>query len=156
MEAGSMHCEVCGRSIDRPVKSEIEGVMMKVCSRCARFGTVRKDYPPKPAFGKPRGAPRSTGFKKKEKVLECVDDYSDLIRTAREKKEMKREDLGKIMNEKASVIARLESGGMVPDIKLARKIEKALGIKILEVLEDEKVSSSASSSGGLTIGDLIK
>jgi ribosome-binding protein aMBF1 (putative translation factor) len=45
---------------------------------------------------------------------------------------------------------------MVPDIKLARKIEKALGIRILEVWEDEKVSSSDSSSGGMTIGDLIK
>ena len=156
MEAGSVHCEVCGRSIERPVKSEIEGVIMKVCSRCARFGTVKKDYPSKAVAGKPRVAPTSTGFKKKEKVLECVDNYSTLIRTAREKKGMKREDLGRIMNEKASVIARLESRGMVPDIKLARKIEKALGIRILEVWEDEKVSSSDYSSGGMTIGDLIK
>lgn len=151
-----MNCEVCGRSIDRPVKAEIEGVIMKVCGRCARFGTIRKSYPPKAGAGKPKGFAGGLGFKTKEKVLECVDDYKDLIRTAREKKGMKREDLGRIMNEKVSVIARLESGSMVPDIKLARKIEKVLGIKILEVQEDEEVSSSASSSGGLTIGDLIK
>lgn len=151
-----MNCEVCGRSIDRAVKAEIEGVVMKVCTRCARFGTIKKSHPPKARAGMPKGFTGGPTRKTKEKVLECVDDYNDLIRTAREKKGMKREDLGRAMNEKVSVIARLESGTMVPDIKLAKKIENALGIKILEVREDEKVSSSASSSGELTIGDLIK
>lgn len=69
---------------------------------------------------------------------------------------MTREDLGRVMNEKVSVIARLESGTMVPNTKLARKIENILGIKILEVHEGGKVSSSSSSSGGMTIGDLMK
>lgn len=151
-----MNCEVCGRPIDRPVEAEIEGVMVKACGRCARFGTIKRSYPSKAGARKPKRSAGGPGFKAKEKGLECVDDYNDIIRTAREKKGMKREDLGRIMNEKVSVIARLESGTMVPDIKLARKIENALGIKILEAQEDEKVSSSTSSSGGLTIGDLIK
>ena len=152
-----MLCEVCGRGTERPAEAEIEGVIMKVCSGCARFGSVKKSRPPKPAFGRPKRTARGPPFKTKEKELECVDDYNDLIRTAREKKGMKREDLGRTMNEKASVIARLESGTMVPDVKLARKIEKALGIKILELLDDDKeFSDGASSSGGMTIGDLIK
>ncbi len=149
-----MNCEVCGVSIDSPVEADIEGVIMRVCSRCARFGTVKSRRPPEAVHAKPKRV--SAGFKTKVKVLECVDDYNDRIRTAREKKGMTREDLGGIMNEKASVIGRLESGTMVPDIKLARKIEKALGITILELQEEENVSGETSSSGGVTIGDLMK
>lgn len=151
-----MHCEVCGRSIERPMKAEIEGSMMKVCSSCAKFGNARKDRPPRAAFGKSKRAVRSPSFKTRETALECADDYNDTIRAGREKKGMKREDLGRMINEKASVIARLESGSMVPDTKLARKIEKALGVKILGRMEEEEVTGRVSSSGGMTIGDLIK
>jgi putative transcription factor len=151
-----MRCEVCGRAIDRSVEAEIEGVIMKVCSKCVRFGSAKVSRAPKPAFRKPKRVPGGRTFKPKEKELECVSDYSDIIRTAREKKGMKREDLGRTINEKESVIARLESGAMVPDTKLARKIEKALGIKILDVLEEEDFSRGDYSSGGMTIRDLIK
>lgn len=150
-----MHCEVCGRDIERPVKAEIEGVTVKVCSKCARFGTA-KSPPRRHTAGKPRRAAGRQGFRTKETVLECVDDYSGVIRAAREKKGMKREDLGRMINEKESVIARLESGSMVPDTKLARKVERALSVKILEAVEDEEFSGGARASGGMTIGDLIK
>lgn len=150
-----MNCEICGRTIERAVEAEVEGVVMKVCGGCARFGTAKKRQPPKASGAKPKrfASARSPPV---EKVLECVDGYNELIRKAREKKEMTREDLGKVMNEKVSVIARLESGTMVPNTKLARKIENILGIKILEVQEGGKVSGSSSSSGEMTIGDLMK
>jgi putative transcription factor len=151
-----MLCEVCGREIERPIEAEIEGATMKVCTGCVKFGSAKESRAPKPAFRKPKRTPRGRAFRPKEKELECVDDYDELIRTAREKRGMKREDLGRIINEKESVIARLESGAMVPDTKLARKVEKALGIKILGVVEEEEFSKSAPPSGGMTIGDLIK
>ncbi|MEE8400602.1 MAG: multiprotein bridging factor aMBF1 [Candidatus Hydrothermarchaeaceae archaeon] len=151
-----MNCEVCGNPVERPVEADIEGVNMKVCSRCSRFGSITRGAPPKAQGVKPRRPFKGTAPAAKEKVLECVDDYNTIIRTTREKKGMTREDLGRVLNEKASVIARLESGTMVPDIKLARKIESALRIKILGAYEDEKVEKSGPSSGGFTIGDFIK
>lgn len=151
-----MNCEVCGISVERPVVADIEGVNMKVCSRCSRFGSIKRENPPKAQGVKPRRTFKGTAQVSKEKIMECVDDYNILIRMSREKKGMTREDMGRVLNEKASVIARLESGTMVPDIKLARKIESALGIKILEAYTDEKVEKSGPSSGGFTIGDFIK
>lgn len=151
-----MNCEICGRTIERAVEAEVEGVVMKVCGGCVRFGTARKRQPTKASGAKPKRFASARSPPVVEKVLECVDDYNELIRKTREKKEMTREDLGRVMNEKVSVIARLESGTMVPNTKLARKIENILGIKILEVQEGGKVSGSSSSSGGMTIGDLMK
>lgn len=46
---------------------------------------------------------------------------------------------------------------MVPDINLARKLEKTLNIKLLEKLqEEEELSSTSYSTGELTIGDIAK
>lgn len=44
---------------------------------------------------------------------------------------------------------------MIPDIKLARKIERLLKIQILEKIDDEHQKDSVSSTkGGTTIGDI--
>lgn len=151
-----MRCEVCGRSVDKTMKVEIEGSTMKVCSGCAKFGSTKATRAPKPAFGKPKKFSRGPSHKPKQRELEVLDGFGDIIRAARERKGMKREDLGRVINEKASVISRLESGAMVPDTKLARKIERALGIEILGVLDDGDFERSDHPSGGMTIGDLIK
>jgi putative transcription factor len=151
-----MLCEVCGREIERLISAEIEGVSMKVCSGCAKFGTSKPASTPKPSFGKPKTFSRGPSHRPKQRELEALDDFASIIRNARERKGMKREDLGRAINEKESVIARLESGAMVPDTKLARKIERALGVKILGVLDDGDFERSDHSSGGMTIGDLIK
>lgn len=151
-----MLCEVCGREVERPISAEIEGVAMNVCTGCAKFGSTKQSSTQKPAFEKSKKFSHAPPRKPKQTELEAVDDFADLIRGARERKGLKREDLGRIINEKESVIARLESGAMVPDTKLARKIERALDIKILGVLDGGDFERSDYSSGGMTIGDLIK
>ena len=151
-----MLCEVCGRETERLIQTEVEGVAMKVCGGCAKFGSAEKAKPQKHTIKGPKKFSKKPSYRPRHNELEAVDDFSDLIRNARERKGMKREDLGRIINEKASVIARLESGAMVPDTKLAKKIEKALGIKILGSLEEEDFKGENYSSGDMTIGDLIK
>ncbi len=75
---------------------------------------------------------------------------------------------GKLVNEKESVILRMESGKMVPDLKTARKLERALKLKL--VLEPAEVKAAASAGSkkaaaagaekkgkvGLTLGDVVK
>jgi putative transcription factor len=147
-----MECEVCGRPIGRPVFVQIEGAEMKVCSACAKFGSketwqkkttptkLKKSFTTRPA-----------------KTLECVEDYSERIRGAREDMKLSREKLGERINEKASVIARLESGKMIPDMRLAKKLEQALGLKLLKEAEEEIFQTRRRGAGGeLTIGDVIK
>jgi len=86
---------------------------------------------------------------------EIVEGYANKIRLAREKLGLSHEDLGKKINEKASLLRNIETGKMAPNNQLANKLEHVLKIKLLVPLSDEKVAIPKMKSDGLTLGDLI-
>jgi putative transcription factor len=149
-----MRCEICGKKIiGAPLKTKIESSVMLTCNECSKFGKVQKT-PPTPT-GRRTSSHRRRTYRPREPDYEIVEDYNTLIREAREKKGWSREDLGEKVYEKVSVINRLESGRMIPDLKLARKIEGSLDIKLLEknleTLTDEMDESKVKRA---TIGDI--
>jgi putative transcription factor len=66
---------------------------------------------------------------------ELAIDYHRRIQQARSKLGWSQEDLGQKINERKSVISKIENKSMTPDDRLVRKLEKALGIKLMEVIE---------------------
>lgn len=159
-----MRCEVCGQIIKgKPHKVKIEGAELKVCSRCAKFGVEVQAYSKFPKRRSQGLQPVTQRVRKKkqrstflDESIEVVEDYNIIIKNARERLGLTREELGKKINEKESVIARIEAGKMVPDIKLAKKLEKALNIRILEKIESESFRSYSSKTPELTIGDIVQ
>ena len=91
-------------------------------------------------------------------TTELVDGYSINIRVAREKLGYSHEDLGKKINEKASLLRHVETGKVAPNNQLANKLEHVLKIKLMVPIADEKVNSALikGSTEGLTLGDLIE
>ncbi len=158
-----MRCEICGKKIiDEPITTKIDGSAMKVCKDCSKFGKIQRP-PSKPAHARgPQGAPRGRKTpqrrpRRRETTYELLEDYNTIIRQAREKKGWSREDLGRKINEKVSVVSRLETAHMAPDTKLARKIEKILGVVLLEKMEDTTGEEfKAGSLKGSTIGDIAR
>lgn len=149
-----MRCEICGKKIiGTPVKTKIESSVMLTCNECSKFGKVQKALPT--PNGKRTPTQRRRTFRPREPTYEVVEDFNTLIREAREKKRWSREDLGEKVYEKVSVINRLESGRMVPDLKLARKLEGSLGIRLLEKTEETQSDELGGSNvKGATIGDI--
>lgn len=151
-------CELCGTDVPRTRKVVIEGTPLDVCSNCAKFGVpAQKDREEKTSpvvsrLERRKYRPRDV-YEKDVDVL--VNDYPSRIREAREGLGFSQEDLGKRLNEKWSVINKLETGDMRPDDKLVAKLEKALGIKLREKFTPEKVEKRTSGKA-LTIGDLIR
>jgi putative transcription factor len=154
-----MRCEICGKKvIGKPVRTKIENSIMLTCNECSKFGKVQRE-PPRPQRGPvgrvPAGSRRS--FRSQEPTHEVIEDYQTVIRQGREKKGWSREDLGEKIYEKVSVINRLESGKMVPDLKLARKLERILKVKLLEKTEEAQLDDlSASGMRNATIGDIAR
>ncbi len=148
-----MRCEICGKKIiGKPKKTKIESSTMLTCEACAKFGKVQRE-PPKPR--KPRPVRRKPRFE--EPSHEILENYNVIIREARERKKWSREDLAVKIYEKASVINRIESGKRMPDIKLARKLERTLNITLMEKVDDVKTEDMASSGRrGATIGDIAR
>ena len=88
---------------------------------------------------------------------EVTEDYANTIRAAREKLVLTHEELGKRINEKASVLRNLEVGKMAPNNQLASKLEHMLKIKLLVPISEEKVTPLPHSANQeLTLGDLIE
>jgi len=65
-------------------------------------------------------------------------NFGNLIREARMKKGWTHEQLGKIMNEKATLLRKFETGTLKPDELSAKKLGRFLGIKLYEKIEDEE------------------
>jgi putative transcription factor len=164
-----MQCEVCGRKIiGKQYKAIIEGAIMLVCGECAHYGSRHweTETTPKP---KPAQAPKprlisppvpSVQKTVQEAALELVEDYPKRIKQAREKLGLTHEDLGRKINERVSLLRKIETGKMTPTQSLAEKLQHVLRIKLLtpttEAKVPQKVLTAAKTRQEITLGDLIK
>jgi len=89
---------------------------------------------------------------------EIIEDYSEIIRQEREKLGLSHEDLGKKINEKESLLRKIETGKVSPSDLLVSKLEHFLKIKLLVPVADEKTTQKASitANNELTLGDIIQ
>ena len=153
-------CEMCGKKVSNLKTVLIEGSMLNVCPNCARFGKpVKPEIAATPVEIAQRLELREKRLRTKnvfENIEnELVDDYAKKIRDARTKMNLTPEELGKRINEKKTVITKIESKSMRPDENLIKKLETTLNIKLTEKTKTEKVETKRTG-GELTIGDLIK
>ena len=89
---------------------------------------------------------------------EIAPDYDDRIRRAREKKGLSQSDLANELNEKASLIRKLERGETLPSDSVQSKLERHLDVSLTgEAGAGEDAEwSGGSSSGSYTLGDVVK
>jgi len=97
----------------------------------------------------------STPKKETEKETFFVDNYGKLIVETRGKKKLTREEFAKKINEKVSVIKRVESEEMEPDDVLTEKIERFLEIKLKKPYEEKPIGKK-QIKGDLTLGDVVE
>jgi putative transcription factor len=152
-----MQCEMCGNDAELK-KTKIEGAVLKVCEECQEAGEVMETSS---SSSSSRSTSRSTSTSKrrskpKGQQEELVGDYDTRVKQAREEKDLSIEELADRLNEKESVIHRIESGKLKPDKSLAKKIESKLGLDLYEELSDVdyEARSGSSNDGGATIGDV--
>lgn len=140
-----MFCEMCGKNVSKTQKVRIEGTVLLVCDSCAHFG-VPVDPPKKQvqavviessSKSQTHFIPKQKTSRPKRKPAESEDifvvpEYAQIVREARERLSWTQEDLASKLLEKKNVLSKVERGELQPDIKLARKLEKLLDIRLLE------------------------
>ena len=165
-----MRCEICGKPISgRPLRTKIDGAVLDVCKDCSKLGRIQKAPPQKRVQRKPgkkntnnNNNNKNTGKQNYQKnrdepTEEIIENFGNICKQARESKGWSREELGEKIQEKVSVIKKVESGRMTPDINLAHKFEKSLNVKIIEKVEELDLNQfKSTSSGGLTLGNIVK
>lgn len=161
-----MQCEVCGQEIwGKPHRTMIEGAMLYTCDECAKLGSRSWVSEPKLGSVPLRGrvtAPRRVFVQRRGRFdvsedVELAENLAQVVRQARERAGLTHEELGKRINERVSVLQRVETGKFQPDNALARKLEHALGVKILvsasvPVVTDQPVVKQPPEP---TLGDVV-
>lgn len=122
-----------------PSSKEMEGGVRDT-SRGSISTSFRPDIKTKNEIIKNRLEKRERRLKSKDIYeqsgeKELVEDYHKRIQQARDNLGWNQEQLGQKINERKSVISKIENKSMKPDDKLVRKLEKALGIKLMEIIE---------------------
>ncbi len=126
-------CEICGVEIKGKIQYITIGASkLGACKACARYGTVVvEDKDVKIKIG---GIPRDEAKRKLyeqmdhdiEAGMDIVDDYGRKIKEAREKTGLTQAEFAKRINEKQSLLRKIENGEIIPSEEVMRKIERAL------------------------------
>lgn len=148
-------CDMCGKETELLFRTLIEGVEISVCKQCSSFGKVIMQV--KLEQERPAVKKQIAETKQEPEVIDViVEDYAEIIRKAREKLNLKQEELALKINERESLIQNMERGKIKPSLGLARKLEKFLNIKLIETFEDSKTDLQKIKGEDMTIGDFIK
>jgi len=142
-------CEICGKHTETLYVIDVEGAQLSVCAGCSRGKDVIDEVGTEQ---KVRGGRVIGGIKPAEEEEELVEGYGMRIRKAREAMGIDIKVLGEMINEKHSTLLRVEQEKMPPNMSLAAKLEKALGIKLSarpESIEGGKTPGNAP----ITLGD---
>ncbi len=151
-------CEVCG---NREAKFVIliHQAKLSACGVCAREGKILFSLTDNPSenqellnYSRP---PRD--LKEEETPIE---NFGKIMLSARNKENIRIEDLAKEINEKASYLEHIERESTTPPIKILKKIEKRLGIKLVEKssisLVDDLSHLKQSQKKDFTLADALE
>ncbi len=119
-------CTLCGKNVDALNRVELEGTIVEVCDSCVKFGRAVETKLYKPMTKKLQLT------KLAENNTELAVDYGTRVKKAREARTLTRAEFAQAINERESVIKRVEGQTMAPDDMLARKIERFLEIRLKE------------------------
>jgi putative transcription factor len=166
---------MCGTESSSLTTTKVEGAELELCDECSDFGTeVRTEsssssstkYSTSSSSSSDSGTSSASGSTSSgggsrrrdmfDDMDELVADYDERIRTAREQRGLSQEELAKKLNEKASLIRKLERGDMLPSDEVQTKLERELDISLSAGAGDEDADWSGGSSTTTTLGDVVK
>jgi putative transcription factor len=139
-------CQICGKEVDSTVKAKIEGAVMHVCDSCADMGEK---------VNKKEKKRKKKKRRRKSSKKTLANNYGTRVKDAREDRKLSISELADTLNEKTSVLKKIETEDLKPDKSLAGKLSKELDI---ELYVNPEVSKYDDTSDGdtrkATLGDV--
>ncbi len=145
-----MECEICGRPITgRKFKIIVEGSELTVCESCKDYG-VEKPRDVKPV--------RTEKFvrisRESEYDYELLEDFHLIIKRERERRGWSQKELAKRIQEKESLIRKIENAEITPELDVIEKLERIFNIKLRCKREEVKFKREKIDLTP-TLGDIV-
>jgi putative transcription factor len=147
---GMEECEICGTKTNSIYVVNVEDVELRVCVKCAKGKKVLRtidDTAKKPSFKSSREA--------KKEEAQLIENYGNVMHSARESMKIPLKVLAEMLNEKETLLLRIEQQKTMPAVELTKKLEKALNIKLTEEAKEVNVSFGGGGDK-VTLEDFIK
>jgi len=140
-------CDICGRDEAFAVVL-VEGAKMVACRGCTRGKKIlhRLEEDEEGEVVQLRNSRKGP----MDSEEEIVEGYGKIIKKARDRLSLKMAVVAEKINEKESYLDAIENERLRPTIAVARKLERELGIKIIEKVKEEQVASSSTKSARFT------
>lgn len=168
-----VQCEMCGTETADPTTIKIEGAELDVCDECVSFGTTVEtqdtDASTETKYStSSTGGETSTGTSSSrgsggrgsdfyDTVDTLAQNYDDRIRRAREQRSLTQAELADALNEKASLIRKVERGETLPSDSLQSKLERHLDVSLTgDDDEDTSEWEADDETGSYTLGDVVE
>lgn len=175
-----VQCELCGSETAAPRTIKVEGAELDVCDSCASLGseikqptketqttkysTSSSDTSPSRsgssgATSASRGGGGGGGSRDGDpfdSIGDLAQDYDDLIRRAREERGLSQTELADQLNEKRSVIRRLERGETLPSDTMQKKLERHLEIDLSGGSVEASEWQSEGDATTFTLGEVAE
>jgi putative transcription factor len=142
-------CEICGTRAKDIYIVDVESVELRVCTKCAKGKKIVAKAVDSQALTK------KMATKRKDDEPQLVENYGTLIHNARESMKLPIKVLAEMINEKETLLLRVEQQKTLPSVALTKKLEKALSIKLAEQEKVGELGGRSGSSDGATIGEFI-
>ena len=138
-------CEICGIQIlEKADRVYVEGNLLTVCKSCSKRGKPSSNQQNIQKTSRPSSYQQNiqkTGFPRPKKIVKSekitfddtrilVSNLSEVIRKSRMTRGLTHEQLGLTLNERASLLRKIESGSIKPDEELAKKLERFFRIPL--------------------------
>ena len=143
-------CQLCGKDSDDLKKTKIEGATLKVCDSCSDMGETIEQ--PKKKSKKTKK--KKTYRPKDTQVL--ANDYGNRVKEAREDRKLSMKELADTLNEKASLIKKIEREDLKPEKSLAKKLSKELDVTLYVNPEVSDHSVESGDDRKATLGDVAE
>jgi putative transcription factor len=92
-----------------------------------------------------------------DEMDELAQDYDERVRSGRESQGLSQAELANTLNEKASLIRKIERGDTLPSDEVQAKLEKALDVDLSAGGSTGDTEwESDSSTGEYTLGDVVE
>ena len=155
VQVSSLNCEMCGAEGDLK-ETKIEGATLKLCEDCQEAGEVLESSSSKSSGASGSRSRSRSRSKPREQQKRLITGYGDTVKKAREGEDLSMGELADNLNEKRSVVQRLENEDLKPDERLAQKIKNQLDVDLYTSVSSEAYQGQADSASNekATIGDV--